>query len=59
MDVFRFDPSSGLTRTHRLHTAAGARTGILSAKYRWFCLAVPHRGAQGAQLRVYTLSDAR
>jgi hypothetical protein len=59
IDVFRFEPSSGLTRTHRFHTAAGARTGILNWKYRWFCLAVPRRAGQGAELRVYTLSDAR
>jgi hypothetical protein len=59
IDVFRFDPPSALTRTHQLHTAAGARTGILSQQYRWFCLAVPHRAAQGAELRVYTLSNAR
>jgi hypothetical protein len=59
IDVFRFDPPSGLTRTHQLHTAAGARTGILSQQYRWFCLAVPHRGMQGAELRVYTVSAPR
>ena len=59
IDVFRFDPPSALTRTQQLHTAVGARTGILSEKYRWFCLAVPHRAAQGAELRVYTVSAAR
>jgi DNA-binding beta-propeller fold protein YncE len=59
IDVFRFDPPSGLMRTHQFHTAAGARTGILSQQYRWFCLAVPHRGVQGAELRVYTVSAPR
>ena len=58
IDVFRFDPPSALTRTQQLRTAAGARTGILSEKYRGFCLAVPRRAAQGAELRIYTVSPA-
>lgn len=39
----------------KIATAAGARTGFYSPELSEFILAVPHRGAQGAELRVYSL----
>lgn len=53
IDVFRFDPPATLTRALQIPTAAGARTGFHSAKLGAFALAVPHRGAQMAEIRFY------
>jgi DNA-binding beta-propeller fold protein YncE len=39
----------------KIATAAGARTGLFSAELNQFFVAVPHRGAQGAEVRVYTV----
>ena len=52
VDVFRFEAPAHLERTHRLLSAVGARTAFFTAKLG-FCLAVPHRGAQGAEIRVF------
>ena len=52
VDVFRFEAPAYLERTHRLPGAAGARTSFFTGK-PGFCLAVPHRGAQGAEIRVF------
>jgi DNA-binding beta-propeller fold protein YncE len=41
------------TRLARIATAAGARTGLFSQQQGRFYLAVPHRGAQRAEIRVY------
>lgn len=56
IDVFRFEPPSTLTHTHQLTTAAGARTGFFSATLQSFCVAVPHRDTQGAEIRVFGLT---
>jgi DNA-binding beta-propeller fold protein YncE len=53
LDVFHFAPPASLTRTHRIASAAGARTSFYSAKLGTLFLAVPHRGAQGAEIRLY------
>ena len=37
----------------RIPTAAGARTSLFIPDLRRFCLAVPHRGGQSAEIRVY------
>lgn len=37
----------------RIPTAAGARTSLFIPDLRRFCLAVPHRGEQSAEIRVY------
>ena len=37
----------------KLPTAAGARTGLFVPELAKIFLAVPHRGAQGAEIRVY------
>jgi DNA-binding beta-propeller fold protein YncE len=39
----------------KIATAAGARTGLFSAELNQFFVAVPHRGAQGAEVRVYAV----
>jgi hypothetical protein len=39
----------------KVATAAGARTGLFSPDLSQFFLAVPHRGNQGAELRVYAV----
>lgn len=39
----------------RIDTAAGARTGVYSPDFNRFYVAVPHRGSQGAEIRVYTI----
>ena len=59
VDVFRFAPPASLTRTHRIASATGARTAFFSAKLGAFCLAVPHRGTQGAEIRLYKLPAAQ
>jgi DNA-binding beta-propeller fold protein YncE len=52
------DASSAVpTRLARLATAAGARTGLWSQSQGRFYLAVPHRGAQRAEIRVYGARD--
>jgi hypothetical protein len=52
IDVFHFELPAKLERTHKLATAAGARTAFFHADLGLF-LAVPHRGAQGAEIREY------
>ena len=53
IDLFRFTAPAELVRTHRLSSAAGARTAFFNATLSTFYLAVPHRAAQGAELRLY------
>lgn len=55
IDIFRFTAPAELVGEHRIATATGARTAFFSAKLRAFYLAVPHRGAQSAEIRIYTL----
>jgi len=55
IDVFRIDSAGTLTRTHRIPTAAGARTALFDPTLGALILAVPHRGAQAAELRVYSV----
>lgn len=39
----------------KIPTAHGARTGLFAPALNRFFVAVPHRGAQGAEVRVYTV----
>jgi outer membrane protein assembly factor BamB len=39
----------------KVQTAAGARTGLYVPDLNQFFLAVPHRGSQGAEIRVYSV----
>lgn len=52
IDVFRFAAPATLERTYRIPSADGARTAFFNPKVG-FCLAVPRRGAQGAEIRIY------
>jgi len=52
IDVFQ-DEGGRFTRLARVATAAGARTSLFVAERNRFYLAVPHRGAQRAEIRVY------
>ena len=58
VDVFHFETPDRIERTHRLASAAGARTAFFAARFG-FCLAVPHRGVQGAEIRVFDLSAGK
>jgi DNA-binding beta-propeller fold protein YncE len=53
VDVVRGVGDASPAKVERLATAAGARTSLLIPQLGLFCLAVPHRGAQGAEIRVY------
>lgn len=59
IDMFRFAAPASLSRTHRIASATGARTAFFSAKRGAFCLAVPHRGTQVAEIRFYKLPAAQ
>jgi DNA-binding beta-propeller fold protein YncE len=48
---------ASLTRTARIPTAAGARTALFVPEQSRFYVAVPHRGAQNAEIRVYDVKD--
>jgi hypothetical protein len=52
LDVLQAD-ASGLRRTLRITTAAGARTSLFVPSLDRLYLAVPHRGSQAAEIRVY------
>jgi hypothetical protein len=53
IDVLDARESTTLTRLARIETAAGARTALFAPEQRRLYLAVPHRGAQRAEIRVY------
>ncbi len=56
IDVFQ-EHANGFVRTEHVPTAAGARTSLFVASLNRFYLAVPHRGAQRAEVRVYAVRD--
>jgi hypothetical protein len=53
IDVLQCDEASRCTRTARVATAAGARTSLYVPDQNRLYLAVPHRGSQRAEIRVY------
>jgi len=53
IDVFSQTSPNQLTRMTRLSTAAGARTSLFVPDENRLYLAVPHRGSQKAEIRVY------
>ena len=53
VDVFHFVAPAHLERTQRLPSAAGARTAFFADRLGFF-LAVPQRGAQGAEIRMFS-----
>jgi DNA-binding beta-propeller fold protein YncE len=48
---------SALTHVARVPGAAGGRTSLFVAEQHRFYLAVPHRGAQKAEIRVYDVRN--
>ena len=56
IDVFQSDDRNRFTRIMRMPTAAGARTSLFASDLNRLFLAVPHRGGQRAEIRVF---DAR
>lgn len=53
VDVFDASSPDILKRTTRVPTAEGARTCFFDPSGEWLCVAVPHRGAQRAELRFF------
>ena len=53
IDVFEVDAASHVTRLERIATAAGARTSLWVPDLNRLFLAVPHRGSQRAEIRIY------
>jgi DNA-binding beta-propeller fold protein YncE len=53
IDVFQEEDAARFTRTAHMATAAGARTSLFVPEQNRLYLAVPHRGAQKAEIRVY------
>jgi DNA-binding beta-propeller fold protein YncE len=56
IDVLRAGASGQLTRVARIATARGARTALFTPQPRRLYLAVPHRGPQRAEIRVYEVA---
>ena len=53
VDVLQQEGTDHLTRIARVPTAAGARTGLFVPEQDRLYVAVPHRGGQRAEIRVY------
>jgi DNA-binding beta-propeller fold protein YncE len=53
IDVFQSDEANHFTRIRRVPTAAGARTSLFVSSLGRLFLAVPHRGSQRAEIRVF------
>src|SRR5215469_3348743 len=53
VDVFRMQDPNRYDHVGRIHTAAGARTGLFDSGLDRLFVAVPHRGSQMARLLVY------
>lgn len=53
IDVFERIEGDKFTRIQHLATAAGARTSLFVPELKSLYLAVPHRGSQKAEIRVY------
>jgi DNA-binding beta-propeller fold protein YncE len=53
LDVFQQQDANTLTRSMHLATAGGARTSSFVPEQNRFYLAVPHRGTQKAEIRIY------
>jgi hypothetical protein len=53
IDIFEERAPGSYQPTDRIPTAAGARTSLFVPELNRLYLAVPHRGTQGAEIRVY------
>lgn len=57
IDVLDARQPATLTRIAHVATAAGARTSLFAPQQNRLYLAVPHRGVQSAEIRVYDVRD--
>lgn len=57
IDVLDTSPSGSPTRLARVEGAPGARTALFTPDQDRLYLAVPHRGAQRSQIRVFEMRD--
>jgi DNA-binding beta-propeller fold protein YncE len=55
LDVFQEKDPTHFSRTGHISTAAGARTSLFVPELQRLYLAVPHRGSQQAEIRVYAV----
>lgn len=53
LDVFGEGSSGRIEKVQSLATAPGARTALFVPELDFLCVAVPHRGGQGAEVRIY------
>jgi DNA-binding beta-propeller fold protein YncE len=53
IDVFQQDGADRFSRLAHVATATGARTSLFVSEHNRLYLAVPHRGAQKAEIRIY------
>jgi len=53
IDVFQTGDGNRFIRTARIQTAAGARTSLFVGDLNRLYVAVPHRGSQKAEIRIY------
>ena len=58
VDVFRMQDPNRYDHVGRIHTAAGARTGLFDSGLDRLFVAVPHRGSQMARLLVYEVKQS-
>ncbi len=54
IEVIKQINADSYQKVETMPTAAGARTSLFVPELRLLCLAVPHRGSQPAEIRVYT-----
>ena len=53
LSIFQQKDADHYEQTGKIPTAAGARTSLFVPELSRLYLAVPHRGSQGAEVRVY------
>jgi hypothetical protein len=53
IDVLQAEPGAAMARVGHIATAAGARTSLFVPQLKRLYLAVPHRGSQRAEVRIY------
>jgi DNA-binding beta-propeller fold protein YncE/protein-tyrosine-phosphatase len=59
LDVFQQQDATHFTRIAHEPTAAGARTSLFVPESNRLYLAVPHRGSQQAEIRVYEINSSQ
>jgi hypothetical protein len=59
VDVIRQTDPDHYQRIEQIQTAPGARTGLFVTEWKQLFVAVPHRGAQPAEVRVYEAREGK